>query len=108
MKKGKLILADLKKYRILIIALLVGILLLAMPTHGKEASADTEDVRFALALRQTEGVGNAEVLISESGVVIVCDGADNAEVKLTVIKAAEAYTGFTSDKIQVLKSEMED
>lgn len=108
MKKGKLILADLKKYRILIIALLVGILFLAMPTHSKEISADTEDARFALALRQTEGVGNAEVLISESGVVIVCDGADNAEVKLTVIKAAEAYTGFTSDKIQVLKSEMED
>ena len=108
MKKGKLILADLKKYRILIIALLVGILLLAMPTRGREAAEDTEDTRFALALQQTEGVGNAEVLISESGVVIVCDGADNAEVKLTVIKAAEAYTGFTSDKIQVLKSEMED
>ena len=38
------------------------------------------------------------------GAVIVCDGADDAAVRLSVIKAVEAFTGFSSDSIQVIKT----
>ena len=37
------------------------------------------------------------------GAVIVCDGADDAEAKLAVVSAVEAYTGLTSDRITVMK-----
>lgn len=99
---------ELKKYRFLIIAFLVGILLLLLPTHGKEEATSDDESRLAATLECIQGVGEANVLISENGVVVVCDGAWNAEVKLTVINAAEAFTGFTSDNIQVLKSIMEE
>ena len=43
-------------------------------------------------------------LLSETGAVIVCDGADDAAVRLSIIKAVEAFTGFSSDSIQVIKT----
>lgn len=108
MKKAIDIKAALKKYRFLILALFVGILLLTLPTHGSSKAPKTDEERFAALLQATDGVGDAQVLISDNGVVIVCDGAWNAEVRMTVINAAEAFTGFTSDKIQVLMSDMEE
>jgi len=36
-------------------------------------------------------------------VVVVCEGADSAAVRLRVTEAAAAYTGFGSDRITVLK-----
>lgn len=44
------------------------------------------------------------MLISDEGVVIVCDGAENSGVKLSILKAAEVFTGFSSDKIEILKT----
>ena len=44
------------------------------------------------------------MLLSENGAVIVCEGAENPEVRLSIIRAAEAFTGFSSDRIQVLKT----
>jgi stage III sporulation protein AG len=38
-----------------------------------------------------------------TGAVVVCGGADKAEVKLAVVQAVSAYTGLGSDKITVLK-----
>lgn len=100
--------AEIKKYRFLIIAFLVGLLLLLLPTHSNEEAATDDESRLAATLECIQGVGEANVLISENGVVVVCDGAHNADVRLTVINAAEAFTGFSSDNIQVLKSIMED
>ena len=108
MKKTVKITEELKKYRFLIIALLIGILLLTIPSGNKDKNAETDEQRLAFLLESAEGVGSPKVLISENGVVVVCDGAANADVKLTVIKAAEAFTGYSSDRIQVLMSEMED
>ena len=99
---------ELKNHRLLIIALLLGLLLLLLPTHGREEKSVSAEESFAKLLSQSEGVGRAEVLISDSGVVIVCDGARDALVKLNVVQAAQAYTGFSSDKIQVLCSEREE
>ena len=55
-------------------------------------------------LRKCDGVGDVTVLLSDTGAVILCDGADNAAVKLSVVKAVEAFTGFSSDSIQVIKT----
>lgn len=99
---------ELKKNRFLIIAFLVGILLLLIPTQNKVEDVSDNETRLAATLECIQGVGEANVLISENGVVVVCEGAGNADVKLMVINAAEAFTGFTSDNIQVLKSIMED
>ena len=37
------------------------------------------------------------------GAVIVCEGADHAAVRLSVVEAVMSVTGLTSDKITVLK-----
>ena len=37
------------------------------------------------------------------GAVIVCQGADNASVRLAVVEAVRSATGLTSDRISVLK-----
>ena len=39
------------------------------------------------------------------GAVIVCEGADDANVRLSVVKAVMSATGLTSDHITVLKME---
>ena len=59
---------------------------------------------LAAVLQRCDGVGNVTALLSETGAVIVCDGADDAAVRLSVIKAVEAFTGFSSDSIQVIKT----
>ena len=97
----------LSKYKYPLIILIIGLLLLLLPSRSSTvgASAATDDeLRLKSALENTVGVGKAAVLISDSGVVIVCDGAENSNVKLSIIKAAEVFTGFSSDKIEILKT----
>ena len=43
------------------------------------------------------------MIVSENGVVVVCRGAEDAKVRLDIIRAIGSYTGFGSDKITVLK-----
>ncbi|MDO4815386.1 MAG: hypothetical protein Q4A83_02120 [Bacillota bacterium] len=102
-------LESIKKYRFLILAAALGIVLLLLPSCSSEKVADTGDEeRLERILESTDSVGKASVLLSENGVVVVCEGADSADVRLTVIKAVSAFTGFTTDKIQILKLDMED
>ena len=97
----------LGKYKYPLIILIVGLFLLLLPSRGSTVgsnSATDDEMRFKATLENTIGVGKANVLISDSGVVIVCDGAENSNVKLSIIKAAEVFTGFSSDKIEILKT----
>ena len=99
--------SKLGKYKYPLIILIIGLFLLLLPSRsstGGESAATDDELRFKAVLENTVGVGDASVLISESGVVIVCDGAGNSGVKLSIIKAAEVFTGFSSDKIEILKS----
>ncbi len=100
--KGKL--ADLQKFKYPLLVLIIGIMLMLLPTGAKNSAATQDkDAVFQQILSSTEGVGEARVIVSESGVVVVCKGADNAKVRLDIIKAIGSYTGFSSDKITVLK-----
>jgi len=99
----------LKKYKLIILAASVGLALLLIPTGTKdEGMAMGDEERLERLLEAAQGIGDAKVLISESGAVIVCEGASSADTRLTVLKAASAFTGLPADKIQVLKMEMED
>lgn len=94
----------LEKFKYPLIVLILGVILMLLP-GGSIQEKDTADSNQLVAqmLSQTRGVGQARVLISENGVVIVCQGADNAGVRLDIIRAVSSYTGFASDKITILK-----
>lgn len=96
--------AKLDKFKYPLIVLIIGVLLMLLPTgKGGQTGASEPDELMAGILSCSEGVGGARVLISETGVVVVCGGADNAEVRLNIIRAISSYTGFGSDKITILK-----
>lgn len=103
---GKKMLDGLAKYKYPLIVLIVGLVLLLIPSGSTKSSSDgvsnDDEQRLAAILESSRGVGNASVLISEHGAVVVCDGAVDPEVKLSVIKSVEAYTGLGCDEIQVL------
>ena len=64
---------------------------------------DTESARLSEFLSLMEGVGEARVLLSAEGAVILCEGADNSSVRLYVTNAVSVYTGLGSDKIRIIK-----
>ena len=109
----------LTKNKYVLAVLCLGLLLLLLPRRSGDSGTgtagtgdplsasgiplDTESQRIAALLRQIRGVGEAEVLLSGSGAVVVCQGADQAGVRLDVTNAVAAYTGLVSDKISVIK-----
>ena len=102
--KNKL-LPFLKKYQAPLIVLFLGIILMLFPTGsgGIDAPMPEESEKLALVLSESTGVGECRVLLSENGVVVVCAGAENATVRLDMIRAVSTYTGFGSDRITILK-----
>ena len=93
----------LEQLKIPLLILAVGLLILLMPGSGQKDREADENNDLQTILSSAQGIGQAQVLISENGVVIVCDGADDASVKLDIIRAVGSYTGFGSDKITILK-----
>lgn len=92
-----------EKYKYPLIVIALGLMLLVVPENGNTVAAETQDILMQQVLSCTRGVGKAQVISSENGVVICCEGADNAKVRLDIIKAVSSYTGFGSDKITILK-----
>ena len=99
----KNILQLLEKWKLPVLILLIGLSLMLLPSTHAAEQPDAEQEALALLLSETQGVGKARVLISESGVVVACIGASNASVRLDIIRAVCSYTGFGSDKITILK-----
>ena len=54
---------------------------------------------------QREEIGLIKQIIPPEyrGAVVVCQGADHAAVRLTVVEAVRSVTGLSSDNITVLK-----
>ena len=100
----KALLARLQAFRYPLLIGLVGVCLLLLPT-GTKAQPTQPDPATVLeeTLGEARGVGRVRVLLSEKGAVVVCDGAENAAVRLDILRAIGAYTGFGSDRITVLK-----
>lgn len=153
----------LKKYRLVIIVLLAGILLLvfpdgekkkeeSMPVSTEESLQESLQDSLEEILSQISGAGKVSVLLTQAagketiyqidentsaenggssshrqtvlisgtgreetglvrqvkeptylGAIIVCQGADNAAVRLAVVEAVRSATGLTTDRISVLK-----
>lgn len=92
----------LKALRIPLLVLLLGIGLMLIPERGSEGDQTPEE-KLEQVLRQSSGVGACRVLVSENGVLVVCEGAEDPGIQLQILRAVTAYTGFASDKITVLK-----
>ena len=99
----------LSGFRYVLIIAAVGIVLLLWPsggTAGNDADVSVpEEVRIAALLSQIEGVGQTQVLLSDSGAVVVCRGAESASVRLRVTQAVRCYTGLGADEVEVFKLE---
>ena len=72
-----------------------------------ETYYDTE-ARLETVLGEISGAGRVSVLYSDEGVAVVCEGASSAQVRLDIVNAVSAYTGFGSDRIKVLGMERSD
>ena len=70
----------LGRFRYPFIILIAGVLLLLLPSGSSQKNAE-----------------------SDSSVVVVCEGAANPKVRLDIIRAVESYTGYSSDKITILR-----
>lgn len=141
-----------ERYHYAVAVLAFGVLLMLLPRCAGEKMAlgaeresgetteaasvqdvvSAEERRLCGALRQIEGIGEVEVLLSLQsspavsdadstllskhtaaeksacgpeyrGAVIICGSGDRPEIALAVISAVEAYTGLGSDKITVIK-----
>ncbi|MCR5577323.1 MAG: hypothetical protein K6F56_09975 [Oscillospiraceae bacterium] len=94
----------LGKFKYPLLVLLAGMLLMLLPlSPEKKEEAPAPEQRLEEILSSSRGVGEARVLLSPSGVIVVCRGADDASVRLDMIRAIRSYTGFGSDKITILK-----
>lgn len=153
--------AYIKKYRYILLILLVGIFLMMLPaqeekevvpvTTQPQAEPDLQD-SLAAILSQIAGAGKVQVLLTQAageqtiyqtdedidtgentsdirretvlvtnsnreetglvrqvnppvyqGAIVLCQGADNASIKLSIVEAVMSVTGLTSDRITVLK-----
>ncbi len=84
----------------------VGLALLLWPSGGSGVGAEeepTEETRLEALLSSMEGVGRAEVLLSEEGAAVVCQGADSVTARLDITEAVRCYTGLGADKIVIFK-----
>ena len=87
-----------------LLILLFGVLLMLMPSEKeKEAEPCAGDCLLAGLLRECSGIGDARVLISDKGVIVACEGAAKASVRLDILRAVSSYTGFGSEKITILQ-----
>ena len=82
-------------------------LYLAEDSDEASESGTTERQRETVTLNR--GSGYDDVVITREiypiyqGAVVVCQGADQAKVRLAVIEAVAALTGLSSDRITVVK-----
>ena len=64
-------------------------------------SSDTETVIVSTGTGTEEAVSVKTIYPKFQGALVVCEGADQAKVKLEVLQAVSAVTGLRSDQISV-------
>ena len=96
--------AFFERFKYPIIIMVIGVIMMLLPGTGESQTLGAQtDIAVSKLLSDSAGVGKAVVLISDKGVIVVCEGADKAEVKLKILRAIESYTGYGSEKITILK-----
>ena len=101
-------LKTLGKYKYILLLLACAMVLLLLPTgSGNQGSSEASEgeTRLEYVLSDIAGAGRVSVLYSEHGAAVICDGAEDARVRLAIVQAVSAYTGLGSDKITVLTME---
>ena len=98
----KTVLERIKSIKFPLLMLALGVVLMLLPSSPK---AETSPAGSGLdeILSLAEGVGDTRVLISDEGVIVVCEGADDPTVRWEVTEAVHAYTGFGAAQITILK-----
>lgn len=94
------------RYVLLVAA--VGLALLLWSPGGNaagESLSEGEEARVEAILSRMEGVGQAELLLSDCGAVVICQGAEEASVRLALTRAVRCYTGLGADKVEIFKME---
>ena len=76
--------------------------------NTRESSGASESRERDVAVVSSSGYGETPVTVKNvlptfRGAVVLCDGAENAAVRLAVTQAVETVCGLTSDRITVLK-----
>ena len=76
--------------------------------NTRESSGASESRERDVAVVSSSGYGETPVTVKNvlptfRGAVVLCDGAENAEVRLAVTQAVGAVCGLSSDRITVLK-----
>lgn len=72
-------------------------------TDGSGQTLDQETVIITDAERAQKGLVQQIASPVYRGAVVVCQGADDPEVRLSIVEAVSDATGLTSDRISVLK-----
>ena len=99
----KKILQKLAAYKYPLLVLLVGVLLMLLPGGIRSPTAEEDACVFSSIIERIDGVGECSIALSETGVVVVCEGAEEPTVRFALLQAIRAYTGFTSERIAILK-----
>ncbi|MCL1821037.1 MAG: hypothetical protein FWG36_10350 [Oscillospiraceae bacterium] len=101
------------KYVLLVIA--VGLILLLWPNAPPSAQSGGNppvemsgtggslEQTLENMLRAIEGVGRAELLLTDKGALVVCDGALDAVTRGKVLEAVSSVTNLSYDRISVIK-----
>lgn len=104
--RAKALLKSAGGLRYALLAAAAGLVLLLWPTGRAQDTSggeDTEETRLETLLSAMEGVGRSEVLLSENGAAVVCQGADSVSVRLAVTETMRCYTGLGADRIVIYK-----
>ena len=104
MMDAKKIWEKLAAYKYPLLVLLIGVLLMLLPGGIRSPTAGEDNTcEFASLVEQIDGVGDCSIALSDTGVVVVCEGAEEPTVRFALLQAIRAYTGFTSERIAILK-----
>ena len=104
MTDWKNLLKQLDKAKYPLLVLLIGVLLMLLPGSIRSPTDGSgERDPFEALLSRVDGVGESLLAVSDDGVVIVCEGAEDPAVRLSLLQAVRSYTGFTSEHITILK-----
>lgn len=110
------VIKGLGSYKYVLLVIAVGLILLLWPnappasvddkpsgTTAAQIAAQSLEQALEEQLNRIEGVGRAELLLTENGALVVCDGAADPGIRMKILEAVSSVTNLSYDKISVIK-----